>query len=80
MNFNELINDSHISKWQATHETWKVFDQLRSNGCFCDIVLKSNDGVTFPAHRLIICTCSQYFRFVKLENYSNSINDKLFHL
>jgi len=62
MNFNELINDSHISKWQATHETWKVFDQLRSNGCFCDIVLKSNDGVTFPAHRLIICTCSQYFR------------------
>lgn len=57
-----LPPNSPISKWQATHESWKLFDELRSRGCFCDIVLKSSDGVSFPAHRLIICTCSEYFR------------------
>lgn len=61
--FTEKIpKSSPISKWQATHESWKLFDQLREKGCFCDVTLKSQEGVCFPAHRLIICTCSEYFR------------------
>ena len=63
----QIPKSSPISKWQATHESWKLFDQLREKGCFCDVTLKSQEGVSFPAHRLIICTCSEYFRSVFLK-------------
>jgi len=56
-----------VTRWRSTHETWKVFSDLRKRSLYFDVVLRTDDGQTFPAHRLMLCTCGQYFRFVQQE-------------
>nr|XP_018670771.1 kelch-like protein 10 [Ciona intestinalis] len=46
----------------ALQRTWDVFNDLKSKGLFFDVVLTSKDGVSYPAHRIILCTCGDYFR------------------
>ena len=43
------------------HKAWHAFNDCRQKGLFCDVVLKVQD-FKFPAHRLVLCTCSDYFR------------------
>uniref|UniRef100_A0A7N8Y0B2 Kelch-like protein 10 n=1 Tax=Mastacembelus armatus TaxID=205130 RepID=A0A7N8Y0B2_9TELE len=40
--------------------TLAVFTQFRLEGKLCDVVIKVDD-VEFNAHRIILCSCSQYF-------------------
>ena len=58
--FSNRSNDVYL--WKVTHEKWKCFDDVRAEGLFFDVVLKSTDGKAFPAHRIILCACSPYFK------------------
>ncbi|CAK8685295.1 unnamed protein product [Clavelina lepadiformis] len=54
--FNDLVS------WQRSHQKWQTFRDLRMEGLFFDVVLKTIDGTAFPAHRIILCACSPYFK------------------
>lgn len=38
-----------------------VLTELRTEGTLCDVVLKVED-TEFSAHKIIMCSCSSYFR------------------
>jgi kelch-like protein 10 len=41
---------------------FKIFNNLRKKKLLCDAVLRLEDGGDFPVHRVILSTCSPYFR------------------
>ena len=45
------------------HTTSAVLTELRLEGQLCDVVIKV-DNVEFNAHKIILCGCSPYFRWV----------------
>ena len=47
------------------YNAFLTFNELRHKGIFCDVVLKVKD-VRFPVHRLVLCACSDYFRYLEL--------------
>ncbi|XP_041868448.1 kelch-like protein 10 [Melanotaenia boesemani] len=46
---------------KPSHKMSSVFNELRLNGHFCDIIIKVGE-TEFPAHKLILSNCSPYFR------------------
>ncbi|XP_071770861.1 kelch-like protein 10 [Centroberyx gerrardi] len=46
---------------KASNSSGSVFNELRLEGKLCDAVLRV-DGVEFNAHKIILCSCSSYFR------------------
>ncbi|XP_026162064.1 kelch-like protein 10 [Mastacembelus armatus] len=54
--------NSHRSEMEKRlrDRTLAVFTQFRLEGKLCDVVIKVDD-VEFNAHRIILCSCSQYF-------------------
>ncbi|XP_032369646.1 kelch-like protein 10 [Etheostoma spectabile] len=55
--------NSHRSELEKrTHEmASSVLSDLRLEGKLCDVVIKAGD-VEFNAHKIILCSCSSYFR------------------
>jgi kelch-like protein 10 len=41
-----------------------IFNDLREKNLLCDAVLRLEDGGTFPVHRVILSTCSAYFKTI----------------
>ncbi|NXJ85869.1 KLH10 protein, partial [Trogon melanurus] len=48
-----------------------VFNELRLGKELCDVVI-SVDGVEFNAHKVILCSCSNYFRVLFNSGWSNA--------
>ncbi|XP_039877373.1 kelch-like protein 10 [Simochromis diagramma] len=46
---------------QPPYKSSSVYNELRSEGQFCDAIIKVED-VEFPVHRVILCNCTPYFR------------------
>ena len=51
-------------KSKSSPQTGYVFNDLRLEGHFCDAVIKVQD-VEFQVHKIILCECSSYFRWVR---------------
>ncbi|KAH9370760.1 hypothetical protein HPB48_016188 [Haemaphysalis longicornis] len=43
-------------------ETSEALWKMRSSGLPCDGLLMTSDGGAFPVHRVIMASCSEYFR------------------
>jgi hypothetical protein len=42
--------------------TLQQMNEFRRDGAFCDVVLATDDGTEFKAHRLVLASASEYFR------------------
>lgn len=49
--------------------TCEIFNELRLEGKLCDVVIKVN-GFEFNAHKNILCSCSSYFRYNRVNKLS----------
>lgn len=49
--------------------TCEIFNELRLEGKLCDVVIKVN-GFEFNAHKNILCSCSSYFRYIRVAEES----------
>ncbi|XP_065304431.1 kelch-like protein 10 [Dermacentor albipictus] len=43
-------------------DTLEALWDMRSSGVLCDGLLKTTDGGQFPVHRVVMASCSEYFR------------------
>ncbi|XP_009974660.2 kelch-like protein 10 [Tyto alba] len=48
-----------------------VFNELRMEGKLCDVTISMN-GVEFNAHKIILCSCSPYFRVLFTSGWNNA--------
>jgi len=73
-----IISDDDL--FGKTFQTLNIF---RENGELCDIILKTDDGMTISAHRVVLSACSPYFRAMFtlnfIESHSHVIDLKSFH-
>ncbi|PNF37608.1 Kelch-like protein 10 [Cryptotermes secundus] len=51
---------------------FKTFSYLRNKNLLCDAVLRLEDGGGFPVHRVILSTCSAYFKTL----FTTTLNSK----
>ncbi|KAM4691914.1 kelch-like protein 10 [Rhinophrynus dorsalis] len=49
---------------------FSIFNQLRLEGKLCDVVIRAN-GTNFSAHKIILCSCSPYFRKLLTDGCNN---------
>ena len=61
---NESDSDSSLMAESTLHldSAWSAFNECREKGMFCDAVIKIQDQ-KFPVHRVVLSTCSDYFRY-----------------
>ncbi|KAL1417608.1 hypothetical protein MTO96_006109 [Rhipicephalus appendiculatus] len=45
-----------------SQQTMEALWDMRSSGMLCDGLLKTSDGGEFPVHRVVMASCSEYFR------------------
>lgn len=45
-----------------SHETIVQLNEMRERNQLCDAVIKTDKGETFQVHRVVIGSCSDYFR------------------
>ena len=63
------MSDKFSIKWKDFHSNWtKSFSELRRDADFADITLISEDMVKFSAHRLLLSSCSNIFKFILKDN------------
>ncbi|XP_009992503.1 PREDICTED: kelch-like protein 10 [Chaetura pelagica] len=55
-----------------------VLNELRLEGKFCDVTIRV-DGVGFDVHRIILCSCSHYFRAL-FSTRGNSAEDRVYEV
>lgn len=53
-------------------ESFKQMNNFRRMGSFCDVVLSTEDGQEFEAHRLVLASASPYFRAMFLTDMKES--------
>ena len=47
-------------------------NELRKEGCFCDVTIESDDGRHFEGHRIVLASSSSYFRAMFTHNMQES--------
>ena len=57
---------------EGTCETFKQMDDFRQQGAFCDVVLSTEEGQEYEAHRLVLASSSAYFRAMFLTEMKES--------
>ncbi|KAM9368980.1 kelch-like protein 10 [Phaethornis superciliosus] len=55
-----------------------ILNELRLEGKFCDVTL-SVDGTEFNVHRIILCSCSHYFRAL-FSTHRNNAEGSVYHV
>ena len=63
------MSEKFCLRWNDFHSNVsKSFSRLRNEDSFYDVTLVSDDQKQVPAHRLILSSCSEYFRNILKEN------------
>ena len=67
------MSDKFALKWNDYQTNWKEsLSQLRTDTDFADVTLISDDKVKFSAHKVVLSSCSNMFKFIlKENNYAN---------
>lgn len=53
-------------------KTFKTLSNFRCSGEFCDVIIRTDDGIQLNAHRLVLGACSPYFRVMFTANFLES--------
>ena len=66
------MSEKFSLKWNDYQSNWKQsLSELRTDSDFVDVTLISEDKVKFSAHKVLISSCSNMFKFI-LEGSSNA--------
>ena len=57
---------------QGASDAFQKMNDFRMEKCFCDVVLSTDDGEEFNAHRLVLASVSAYFRAMFLTDMKES--------
>ena len=73
--FNFKMSEKFSLKWNDYQSNWnKALNELRKDTDFADITLISDDKVKFSAHRILLSSCSNLFKFIlKGNGQANSL-------
>ena len=71
------MSEKFALKWNDYQSNWhKSLSELRKDTDFADVTLISDDKVKFSAHKVILSSCSNMFKFILREN--NTANPLLY--
>ena len=71
------MSEKFALKWNDYQSNWnKSLSQLRKDTDFVDVTLISEDKVKFSAHKVLLSSCSNMFKFIFKEN--NNANPLLY--
>ena len=63
------MSEKFALKWNDFQSNWtKSFSEFRKDPDFADVILISEDKMKFSAHRLLLSSCSNIFKFILKEN------------
>ena len=63
------MSEKFSLKWKDFQSNWtKSFSEFRKDPDFADVILISEDKMKFSAHRLLLSSCSNFFKFILKEN------------
>ena len=63
------MSEKFILKWNDYQLNWnKSLHELRKDTNFADVILISDDKVKFSAHRILLSSCSNLFKFILKDN------------
>ena len=63
------MSEKFALKWNDYQSNWNSsLSQLRKDSDFADVTLISDDKVKFSAHKVILSSCSNLFKFILKEN------------
>ena len=63
------MSEKFALKWNDYQSNWNSsLSQLRKDTDFADVILISDDKVKFSAHKVLLSSCSNMFRFILKEN------------
>ena len=69
------MSEKFSFKWNDFHSHWKrSLSQIRGNNDFADVTIITDDKVKFMAHKILLSSCSETFKFIlKESNQAQSI-------
>ena len=74
---SEKFQEKFALKWNDYQSNWhKSLSHLRKDNDFADITLISDDKVKFSAHKVLLSSCSNIFKFILKDN--NKANPLLY--
>jgi len=63
------MSEKFALKWNDYQSNWNSsLSELRKDSDFADVILISDDKVTFSAHKVVLSSCSNMFKFILKEN------------
>lgn len=60
----QLHQQQHGPKSCISQDVMNIQYEMKYNNILCDAKIIVDDGTSFNVHRIILCACSDYFRFV----------------
>ena len=67
------MSEKFALKWNDYHSNWtKSLSELRKDSDFSDVTLISDDKTKFSAHKVLLSSCSNMFKFILKENNHSS--------
>ena len=69
------MSEKFSLKWHDYQSNWtQSLSELRNDQESADITLISEDKVKFPAHKILLSSCSKTFKFILKDNfYANQL-------
>ena len=59
------MSEKFSLKWNDYQSNWnKALNELRKDTDFADVTLISDDKVKFSAHKILLSSCSNLFKFI----------------
>ena len=69
----EIMSEKFSLKWNDYQVNWsKALNDLQTDTDLADIVLISDDKVEFSAHRILLSSCSNMFKFIFKSNKNSN--------
>ena len=71
---NHKMSEKFSLKWHDYHSNWSnSLSKLRKDTEFTDVTLISEDKVKFSAHKVLLSSCSNVFKFIFNKENKNAI-------